>query len=361
MPPAGTSLEMSSVMTAIPETTRQAILQKGADGRYIWRVVQAPVATVGDHQVLVHVRAASLQNGDLGVLDGLSLSAESGADRSGQIVCSDAAGDIVAKGPLVTSLQLGDRVTSLFFENYVDSPLTLEKQARQHGYTVNGVLGDYVLLEETGVAPIPDGFSYEEAATLPSSAITAWMATVGGGHVPAGGTVLVEGAGGVSIFALQRSKACGARVIITSSSDDKLQRALALGAAAGVNYKTETDWSARVLKLTDGHGADLVVDMGGKSTIEQSMKSLAYQGTVALVGGMGGYDAAVSSMDLILKAARACGVCGGSRADFLRMCEYLRHHQIRPLIDRIYPLDELDAALADLRSGVVMGKLVIRL
>lgn len=345
----------------IPATTRQVVLAKDDSGHYAWSLVRASVPSVGDHQVLVHVRAVGLQRGDLELLDSLSAGSAKTPDRAGQIVCSDAAGDVVAAGKLVKSVRLGSRVTSLYFSDYLDEPLSPEKQSKGHGYDIDGVLGDYILLEDTGIAPMPAYLTYEEAATLPTAALTAWMATVGGAGVHRNDTVLIQGTGGISMFALQFAAAVGARVIVTSSSDDKLHRALTFGAREGINYKTTPGWGDRVLELTGGRGADLVVDVGGKATLESSVKSLAYGGTIALVGGLGGYGANIPTTDLIRRAARAQGVYAGSRADYLRMTAFLVKHQIHPVIERTYTLENYESALKDLAGGNFMGKLVIAL
>lgn len=346
--------------TSIPSTTRQVVVAKDADGHYGWSLVQVAVPSVGDHQVLLHVHAVSLQHGELELLDSLNKGTNK-KDRTGQIVCSDAAGEVVAIGKHVTSVRTGARVTSLYFADYLDGPLSPAQQSRGHGYGINGVLGDYILIEDTGIAPMPAGMSYEEASTLPTAALTAWMATVGNNLVPRGGTVLVEGTGGISSFALQISSASGARVIVTSSSDEKLERARSLGAHDGINYKSVPAWGDRVLELTGGRGADLVVDIGGKSTIEQSLKSLAYGGTLSLVGGLGGYGAELPTSELITKVARAQGVYAGSRSDYLRMTKFFETHRLHPLVDRTYSLENYAAALKDLAAGNFIGKLVIQL
>jgi NADPH:quinone reductase-like Zn-dependent oxidoreductase len=345
---------------SIPSMTRQVVLAKDAEGHYGWSLVQVAVPSVGDHQVLLHVHAVALQHGELELLDALNKGTDK-SDRKGQIVCSDAAGDVVAIGKQVTSVRTGARVTSLYFADYLDGPLSPAKQSQGHGYGINGVLGDYILIEDTGIAPMPADMSYEEASTLPTAGLTAWMATVGGNNVPRGGTVLVEGTGGIASFALQISNAFGARVIVTSSSDEKLERARALGARDGINYKNVPAWGDHVLELTGGRGADLVIDIGGKSTIEQSLKSLTYGGTVALVGGLGGYGAEIPSVELIRKVARAQGVYAGSRADYLRMTKFFESHRLHPLVERTYTLEDYPAALKDLAAGNFMGKLVIRL
>jgi NADPH:quinone reductase-like Zn-dependent oxidoreductase len=339
----------------IPATTRQIVLEK-ADKGYRWKLVEADVPTIGARQALVHVRAVALNRGDLEMLE-----PDEGRDRSGLVVASDAAGDVVAVGKDVTSVRTGDRVTSLYFRNWTDGPASDEKLRSAHGATVDGVLGDYIALEETAVAPLIDSLSYEEGAALPTAGLTAWTATAGRRGLRKGDVVLVQGTGGVSIFALQFAVASGARVIVTSSSDDKLRRAQALGARDGVNYKTTPEWSARVLQLTERHGADLVVDVGGKSSLEQSAKSLAYGGTLSIVGGLSGYDGDIPAIALLLKSAQAQGVYVGSRADYLRMSAFIAEHRLHPVIDRVFTLEEFHAALKHMASGNFVGKIVLRL
>jgi NADPH:quinone reductase-like Zn-dependent oxidoreductase len=339
----------------IPATTRKVTLEK-ADKGYRWKLAEADVPTIGPRQVLVHVRAVALNRGDLEMLE-----PDEGRDRSGLVVASDAAGDVAAVGKEVTSVHPGDRVTSLYFRNWTDGPASDEKLRSAHGATVDGVLGDYIVLEDTAVAPLADGLSYEEGAALPTAGLTAWMASAGQREIHKGDVVLVQGTGGVSIFALQFAAASGARVIVTSSSDDKLRRALALGARDGVNYKTTPAWSARVLELTDRHGADIVVDVGGKSTLEQSAKSLAYGGTLSIVGGLSGYDGDIPAIGLLMRTAHAQGVYVGSRADYLRMNAFIAEHRLRPVIDRVFPLEDFDAALKHMASGNFVGKIVLRL
>jgi NADPH:quinone reductase-like Zn-dependent oxidoreductase len=171
----------------------------------------------------------------------------------------------------------------------------------------------------------------------------------------------VQGTGGVSTFALQFAAAAGARVIVTSSSDEKLGKAKALGARDGINYKTEPAWSERVMQLTQGHGADLVVDVGGKSTLDQSVKSLADSGTLAIVGGLSGYDGNISAYGLLMRAATAQGIFVGSRADYLRMLAFMKTHRLHPLIERVYQLDEYEAALKQMADGQFTGKIVLKL
>lgn len=341
---------------ATPATTTRKVVLEKIDTGYRWKLIEAPVPAVGDHQVLVHVRAVALNRGDLEMLE-----ADGRRDHTGLVVASDAAGDVVTVGDQVKEIRKGMRVTSTYFKNWTDGPPTNEKLASAHGASVDGVLGDYIVLDDTAVAPIPEGLSYEEAATLPTAGLTAWMASAGQREIHRGDVVLVQGTGGVSTFAVQFAAALGARVIVTSSSDDKLRRVQAIGAHDGINYRTTPVWADRVLELTNGHGADLVIDVGGKETLEQSVKSLAYSGTLSIVGGLSGYGGNVPSLGLLMKTARAQGVYVGSRADYLRMSAFIAAHRLHPVIDRVFPLEQFDAALKHMASGNFVGKIVLRL
>jgi NADPH:quinone reductase-like Zn-dependent oxidoreductase len=339
----------------IPGTARKMVLEKAETG-YRWKLIDAPVPQPGEHQVLMHVRAVGLNRGDWEMLGSNNAS---GA-LVGRIPSSDAAGDIVAVGKSVKQLRPGTRVTSLYFRNWTDGPASKEILGAAHGFDVDGVLAEYVVLEETAVVPAPKGLSYEEAATLPTAGLTAFMATVGQNQVR-DKYVLVQGTGGVSIFALQFAAAEKARVLVTSSSDEKLARVRAMGARDGINYKTYPKWSEQVLAQTNGHGADLVVDVGGKDTLDQSVKSLAYGGMLSIVGGLSGYDGSLSAVGLLNKTANARGIYVGSRADYLRMSAFIVEHRLHPVIDRVFPLDQYEAALEHLRNGNPVGRVVLKL
>lgn len=345
----------------LPTLAREIQLERDSSGAYGWRFLQAELPVVSDTQVLVKVRGASIQRGDVEVSEMLNSVFGVTEDLTGQIGGSDAAGEVVRVGAGVRSVAVGDKVVSQFFSNYVDSPLRDDVLAYSHGWTLDGVFGDYVVLEETGVSPMPRHLSFEEASTLPSSALTAWAATGVGQSIKPGDTVLVQGTGGVSAFAIQFAVAQGARVIVTSSSHEKLEKMSRLGAQAGINYRENQDWASRVLELTDGRGADLVLDMGGRSTMEGSLKSLAREGTLALVGGLGGYDATLPTYELISKGATARGVIAASRAEFVRMVAFMEQHDIHPVIDRVYDFADFQQAMRQLESGEFIGKLVLRL
>ena len=339
----------------IPGTARKMVMEKAETG-YRWKLIEAAVPQPGDGQVLVRVRAVGLNRGDWEML---GFDNKSGA-LVGRIPGSDAAGDIVAVGKGVKGFRPGTRVTSLYFRNWTDGTASKEVLNAAHGIDVDGVLGEYVVLQETAVVAAPKSLTYEEAATLPTAGLTAWNATVGKNELR-DRIVLVQGTGGVSIFAMQFANAAKARVIATSSSDDKLELVRKLGARDGINYRTHSKWSEQVMELTGRHGADLVVDVGGKETLEQSVKSLAYGGMLSIVGGLSGYDGTISSLGLLNKTASARGVYVGSRADYQRMSTFIDQHRLHPVIDKTFPLDQFDAALQHLRTGNPVGRVVLKL
>ena len=339
----------------VPSTARKMVIEKAETG-YRWKLVDAPVPQPGDRQVLVRVRAVGLNRGDWEML---GFNNSNGA-LVGRIPGSDAAGDIVAVGKGVKGLRPGTRVTSLYFRNWTDGTASKEILNAAHGIDVDGVLGEYVLLDDTAVVAAPKSLTYEEAATLPTAGLTAWNATAGKNDLR-DRVVLVQGTGGVSLFALQFANAAKARVIATSSSDDKLARVRELGARDGINYRTYPKWSEQLMVLTNGHGADLVVDVGGKETLEQSVKSLAYGGMLSIVGGLSGYDGTISSLGLLNKTASARGVYVGSRVDYQRMSAFIDEHKLHPVIDKVFPLDQFDAALEHLRNGNPVGRVVLKL
>jgi NADPH:quinone reductase-like Zn-dependent oxidoreductase len=339
----------------LPTTTRKVVLEKVESGGFRWKLTEAKVPILGEHQVLVHVRAVALNRGDLEMLD------PGPRDYSGRVVASDAAGDVVAIGAKVKGFRPGMRVTNTFFRNYVDGPFSREKLSAVFGSSIDGVLADYIVLDDTAIAAAPESLSYEEAATLPTAGLTGWMATLGHTPLRAGHVVLVQGTGGVSVLAAQLSSAAGARVIVTSSSDDKLARMKSFGASDGINYRKAPAWSEEVMRHTEKHGADVIVDVGGKDTLAESVKSLAYGGTIAIVGGLTGYDGSIPAGPLLSKTARAQGVYVGSRADLQRMNAFIQKHRVKPLVDKVFPIEQFDDAVKLMASGNFVGKIVLKL
>jgi NADPH:quinone reductase-like Zn-dependent oxidoreductase len=324
----------------------------GIDGL---KLVDLPELQPGVGQILVQVRATSLNYRDTAVVSGM---------YPGQtlpiIPLSDGAGDVVAVGEGVTRVNVGERIAGIFFQDWIAGRLTREKTKSALGGAINGMLAEYVVLNQEGVVHLPSHLSYEEGAALPCAAVTAWQALVTRGNLAAGETVLLLGTGGVSIFALQFAKILGARIIITSSSDEKLARAKAMGADATINYKTYPNWQEEVWKLTQKEGVDRVVEVGGAGTLERSLQSTRVGGGISLIGVLGGAGD-VNHAQILLKSIDVQGIYVGSREMFEAMNRAIRLHQIKPVIDRVFSLDEATSAYRYLQSGSHFGKVVIQL
>ena len=306
-------------------------------------------------QVLVKMRAASLNYRDLLVAKG-----SYGAQGVQPIVpLSDGAGEVVAIGAGVNRVQVGDRVAGIFMQRFLAGELTLEKSKSALGGSIDGVLAEYVVFDEEGLVKIPAHLSYEAAATLPCAAVTAWNALVTEGQLKAGETVLLQGTGGVSLFALQFAHMMGATVIITSSSDPKLERAKQLGAAVGINYKTTPNWEEAVWKQTDGRGVDHVVEVGGSNTLSQSLRAIRYGGRIALIGVLSGTAGDVKTSAILHKHVRVQGIYVGSRNHFEAMNRAIALHKMQPIIDRVFPFSAAKEAMQYLESGAHFGKVVI--
>ena len=305
-------------------------------------------------QVLMRVRATSLNYRDLLVSDG----------RYGKVTLplvplSDGAGEIVAVGEGVTRWKAGDPVAGTFFQGWQTGPFQREMAGTALGGARNGMLAEFVALSEEGVVAIPPHLSFEEAATLPCAALTAWQALVTRGNVSADETVLLLGTGGVSIFALQFAKMHGARVIITSSSDEKLARAKVLGADETINYRSNPDWETEVLRLTGGAGVDHVVEVGGKDTLTKSLHSIRPGGQIHEIGGVSGFTSDVPLGEIIRKLVVVRGVFVGSRAMFKAMNSAIALNQTKPVVDRVFNFADAPAAYRYQQSGEHFGKVVI--
>lgn len=275
------------------------------------------------------------------------------------IPCSDGAGTVVEVGEGVSDLRPGNRVTPIFATRWLTTEPSRQTIRSTLGGPLDGTLCEEMVLPATAVVPVPDHLSLAEAATLPCAALTAWSSLVTLGSLRAGQTVVVLGTGGVSIFALQFAKALGARVIITSSDDAKLERARALGADVLVNYRSEPQWSKAVRAATDGEGADLVVEVGGAGTFEESVKSTRVGGIVSLIGVLAGAQKDLRLLPIVMNQIRVQGVLVGSREGFVEMNRTIADRQIRPVIDRTFSFDEAPAAFDHLASQAHFGKVVI--
>ena len=310
----------------------------------------------GPGQIVVRVRAVSLNYRDLMILTG-----HYGGSNPppGLIPLSDGAGEVTAIGDGVSRVQVGNRVAGIFFQKWLSGEVEAAYHKSALGGAVNGMFAEYVTLSAEGVVPLPDYLSYEEGASLPCAAVTAWNGLVEQGHLIAGETVLLLGTGGVSMFALQIAKMHGAKTIITSSSDDKLARAKSLGADETVNYKTYPDWEKTVWEMTQKRGVDHVVEVGGPGTLEKSLAAAKHGGKIAQIGVLSDPAAKISPMPILGKSLKLNGIYVGSRSMFEKMLTAFTVNQTRPVIGRVFPFAEAKAAYAYLQSGAHFGKVVI--
>jgi NADPH:quinone reductase-like Zn-dependent oxidoreductase len=319
------------------------------------RQVELPDPQPGPGEVLVRMHAVAVNYRDL-----IATRIERPGYLTPLIPCSDGAGEIVAVGAGVTRWEMGDRVASCFFQGWECGPITREAMRSDLGGPLHGVLAEQVVLRESGIIAVPDHLGFEQAATLPCAALTAWHALVEIGKVRAGENVLLLGTGGVSIFALQFAKLHGARVIITSSSDTKLERARALGADDTINYRQYPDWQVRVYELTGNTGVDHVVEVGGWGTLEKSLESVAYGGRIYSIGVLTGFEGKINPWPFIVKSINLHGIYCGPRAMFGRMNRAIAKHALQPVVDRAFPFAEAREAFAHMESGAHFGKIVVR-
>ncbi|HEY1646597.1 MAG TPA: NAD(P)-dependent alcohol dehydrogenase [Terracidiphilus sp.] len=315
--------------------------------------VERPTPTPGPGEVLVGVRAISFNYRDLMMIKGL-YNPRLALPR---IPCSDGAGEVVAVGAGVTAWKPGDRVAGIFMQNWLEGPLTTAKSKGALGGDIDGMLADYAVLSETGLVPIPEHLSFQEAATLPCAAVTAWNALSAGDLKP-GSTVLIQGTGGVSIFALQLAKLRGVRVLGVSSSDEKLERAQGLGLDAGLNYEDDSDWDRWVLEQTGGEGVDLVVEVGGAGTLGRSLRAIRRSGTVAQVGVLTSAAEPFPIPLILHKQARLHGIYVGSRHDFLELNRAIAFAHLRPVGEEFH-WTQAREVLERMEEGSHFGKLVL--
>lgn len=317
---------------------------------------ERPDPTPGPFQVRVRVKATSLNARDLMMVEGRY----NPRQKLPLVPNSDGAGVVDAVGPGVTRVKPGDRVMTLFAQAWQSGEPNRAVTASTLGGPLDGALADTMLLHEDGVVLTPAYLSDVEAATLPCAAVTAWSALVTQGQLKAGDTVLLQGTGGVSIFALQIALMLGAHVIITSSRDDKLERALKMGAHEGINYTTTPDWEKSVRTLTGGVGVDHVVEVGGAGTFERSLKAVRVGGTLSLIGVLSGGAGNVSLIPILMQNLRVQGVLVGHRQSFEALNRAFALHEVRPVVDRVFPFAEARAAFEHLKSGAHFGKVVIQ-
>jgi NADPH:quinone reductase-like Zn-dependent oxidoreductase len=304
-------------------------------------------------EILVRMRAAALNYRDQGVIKGAY-----GYTKFPLIPLSDGAGEVVAAGDAVTQFKPGDRVTSTFFVNWTGGRMPADASRNSLGGMVSGVLAEYALLQESGAIRIAANLSFEDAATLPCAALTAWNAVVETGQIKAGETIALLGTGGVSCFALAFAKMHGAYAFLSSSNEEKLARAKTLGADALINYRSWPEWDQEILKQTGGAGVDLVIEVGGAGTLERSMNAVRPGGTICVIGALAGAGA-INPRMINRKSIRLQGIHVGSREMFDSMNRAVALHRLKPAIDKIFSFSDAKAAYLHQQSGKHFGKIVI--
>ncbi|MDP3748252.1 MAG: NAD(P)-dependent alcohol dehydrogenase [Phenylobacterium sp.] len=331
----------------------QAAAPWGADNL---KVAELPDPTPGAGQVLVRMKTVSLNFRDLLMINGMY---GRGSTDTKDVITpfSDGCGIVEAIGPGVNRVAVGDRVASLFFQNWTSGRPTLEKLSSALGFPIPGAGRELAVFSQEGVSKVPDFLTDQQVATLPCAALTAWRGLFEDADLEPGDTVVLQGTGGVSIFGLQFAKAAGYRTIITSSSDEKLERARALGADHLINYKTTPEWGRAVREIAPD-GADFIMEVGGGGTIQQSLRAVRIGGHIAVIGvvaGAGDINPAV----LIGNSARLQGLSVGSREMFEAMCRAIELHRISPVVDKVFPWTEAKTAFAAMAAGEHFGKIVL--
>ena len=317
---------------------------------------EAPTPVPLPGELLVKVGAVSLNFRDKAIIDGIY---EPHLVPKSLIPVSDAAGEVVAVGAGVTRFKVGDRVNSHLYSRWIDGEPGPDEPAYCVGMPLPGALAEFMIIHQDSAVRAPAGMSDEEASTLPIAALTAWYALMDVGHLQPGQTVLVQGTGGVSIFAAQIAAAHGARVIATSSSDVNLDKVKALGVSDGVNYRTHPDWHREVLALTGGKGVDITIDVAGGEGLNQSVQATKAAGVIAQVGFLTGQTTQLQLMPLIFRQTTIRGIAVAPRTSFDRMNPFLEQHGIKPVIDKVYAFDEAVQAFEHLARGP-FGKVVIK-
>lgn len=315
--------------------------------------VERPNPVPGPGEVLIAVRAISLNFRDLMMIKGIY----NPRLKLPRIPCSDGAGEVLSAGEGVAAWKPGDRVAGIFMQNWIEGPLTQAKAKGALGGDVDGMLATHVVLREAGLVAVPSHLSFQEAATLPCAAVTAWNA-LGAAALRPGATVFIQGTGGVSMFALQFAKLRGLRVLGISSSDQKLERAKSLGLDAGLNYRKDPDWETWALQQTEGEGVDLVVEVGGAGTLARSLKAIRTGGAIAQIGVLSGATDSLSIPSILHKTARIQGIYVGSRQDFVEMNRAIDLFRVHP-VHEDFPWSRARDVLRSMEAGSHFGKLAL--
>lgn len=338
---------------------RSYIIEPGREGLDAARQIEAEMPSPGRGEVLVRVRACSINYRDQLIIRGRYFG---GPIQSPTVPLSDGAGEVSAIGEGVTRFAPGDRVAATFYLDWDDGPASALKLAISLGAPrAPGMLAEYVVLPERALVPLAPSLSFEEAATLPCAGVTAWNALMEGPRpVRPGDVVLLLGTGGVSLLALQIARAAGAEIIITSSSDAKIERAKALGAAHGINYRETPEWGAEADRLAGSRGISHIVEVGGPGTLAQSMAAIGYGGEIALIGLLD-TDGHPNPLALLTRVALMRGIFVGSRAMAERLNAGVEVSGIRPVIDKVFAFDDAVEAYRYQATGDLFGKVVLRI
>lgn len=322
------------------------------------KVVELPDPKPGPGEVLVRMRAVSLNYRDLLMVGGIY---GRGPTQGGAITpFSDGCGVVEAIGEGVSRFQVGDRVATMFFQGWISGPPTLAKISTSLGFPIPGAGRELGVFSQEGLSKVPDFLTDQQVACLPCAALTAWRGLFEDARLKPGDTVVLQGTGGVSIFGLQFAQAAGYRTVITSSSDEKLARAKALGADHLVNYRQEPEWSKPVRAATGGVGADMILEVGGGGTIEQSMRAVKIGGHIAIIGVVAGMGDPFNPAALIGNSAKMQGLSVGSRETFEAMCRAIDQHRIEPVVDKVFPWTEARSAFEAMQRGEHFGKIVLQ-
>ncbi|MER8396613.1 NAD(P)-dependent alcohol dehydrogenase [Mesorhizobium sp. M1348] len=319
------------------------------------RMVERPMPEPGRQEMIVKVKATALNYRDAEIVRG-SYHTKFAFPL---VPLSDGVGEVIAIGAEVSRFKIGDRVCGTFWQRWVGGSFAMAEPSYQRGGPIDGLLSEFARLDEQAAVLAPANLSDLEAATLPCAGVTAWHALFTEGSVKPGDTVLCLGTGGVSLFAVQFAAAAGARVIVTSSSDEKLARAKQLGAQDGVNYRSVPDWASAVLGLTDGRGADHIIEVGGPQSFAQSLGAAARGAQINVIGYLGGSDGAINPLDIFRRQVRARGIPVGSRESFEAMNRAIVVNRLRPVIDRVVPWSQAAEAFRYLEHGSPFGKVVL--
>ena len=318
-------------------------------------LAERPEPEPGPGQVRLAMRAASINYRDLLMVRGHY----NPRQPLPLVPCSDGVGVIDAVGPGVSRFTLGARVSPIFAQAWIDGPPTAEALGSTLGGPRDGTLVESMVVDEDGLVAAATHLSDTEAAALPCAAVTAWNALMTHGGIRPGDSVLVLGTGGVSVFACQFATALGARVFATSSSDEKLERMKSLGAEEGLNYREVPDWGKQVRQWTGGGGVDHVVEVGGAGTLEQSLRSVRAGGTVSLIGVLAGVASDLNILPILMRQIRVQGIFVGHRASFEAMNRFIELHELRPVIDQVFPVENARGALEHMGTGAHFGKICL--